>query len=345
MNLKILLSGTILGAGLLFSSTNAQSPGFSGVEGDSTAVESNIPIPTPNPRRAQALEASSRRTAHPMPSAGQIRPGEFPQEVDLRIRFNQKVVESFTDHILLRDNSQNLIKDMMFHIQEGKLRLSTVIDFAKLDQAITANNMSDYLPADYPQRVARNEVFCLAVDVEFDLSTMQGRENALYLTWKRAKMNFFGFWVGSREETAFKAYLRRNPVGREEAQGRDLQALQSTVDRLENKANRTEAEDRQLMEALLALRKAQTLEIARVPINPGEEPIKLILNEVVKAIGTEKIARTGLAIRYSYDDGATTHIIEASGLNGLFQTHLPEFSIVHVATDKTFMVFSGRLQQ
>lgn len=332
----------------LGSSLYSDSPSMDSLEG--SVGQRAIPIPLPDPRRqSQLLGVDGLNRTNlarvPLPQISSIRPGPLPEEVDLRIRFNEKVVESFTDHMLIRDNSQNLLRDLLFTIDGGKLRLSAIADFAKLSSAIAANQLSDYVKADYQERVAKGEIFNVAVDVEFELRTKEGTPNTVYLSWQRPKMNFFGFWVGSREEGAFKAYLRRNAIGREEAQASELEALQATVDRLEAKDNRTAAEDQQMMTALLQLRKLQTVEVARVPLQLGEEPIRLLMNEIVKAIGTEKITSAGIGVRYGYEDGVQTHLVEVSGLNGMFKTHLPDFSITHIGVDKRFMVFSGRLSE
>ncbi len=327
------------------SLTHADSPGFEDVSAIGRTV-TRTPVPRPNPRRAQAQTARSQGASldlENMPQASEIIAGPPPQAADLMIRFNQKVVRSFTDHMLQTDLDRGLLRDVLFRMEDGKMRISAIADFASLDKIIP-DDLTDYVQADYQGRISNGETFCLVLDAVMDVSTMEGRLNEVFFTWRRQDMNVYGIWANSREEHALRGYIESSGVesGVDERRA-EIETAQNRIDELEGKASLSEAEETELLRLLRQLRSQQTLEVARIPIQIGEEPMQRVIHELIQAAGSENVAATGLKIGHRFTEGS--HVMGFGGLNGVFQAHLPEFQVVHTDIEDQVLVFAGRLAQ
>ena len=66
-------------------------------------------------------------------------PGSFPSQTDFLIKFDDKVINSFSDHMV--SNKVPLIHDMFYSLRGDELRVTTLLKYSELNKLEAINDL------------------------------------------------------------------------------------------------------------------------------------------------------------------------------------------------------------
>ena len=170
-------------------------PGFEDLEGALS------PVQTEPPRDFTAREISSRyrfdlnfwsetrtRLLEVSSLDEQFPPATYPEEVDLRIRFDDKVVTSFSDHVV--GMNIPMVYDLNYQIQDDKLRLTLLLNYEELSKLDILAGLVDL--DDATERKPSGDIPLIGLDVLLKVFNREGEVNSVFLAFDHMKT--YRFW-------------------------------------------------------------------------------------------------------------------------------------------------------
>ena len=279
-------------------------------------------------------------------------PGSLPEQTDFFIKFDDEVINSFSDHMV--SNKVPLIHDMLYSLRGDKLRVTTLLKYSELNKLEAINGLMELSGAE--ERKAKGDVAILAIDVTLKIFNQEKESNSIFLTFSELKS--YRFWRDGRNsveigdksnEKMFMRYVKSR-VGNVE-----MKSLEKEIEELD-KAQMTLESSGKYKEALEIAKKVKKIKEKSDLIRTVEDRFNTQISLKPKFIGTliEFMKQTDVFNKYL--DIAHYHILEGIGqqkktiqaiklsrLDKALQIALPDVEINYVAINQSTMNITGRV--
>ena len=279
-------------------------------------------------------------------------PGSFPTHTDFFIKFDDQVINSFSDHMV--SNKVPLIHDMFYSLRGDELRVTTLLKYSELNKFEAINDLMELSGSE--ERKTNGDVAILAIDVTLKIFNQENESNSVLLTFSELKS--YRFWRDGRNSTEIgdraneKMFLNyiRSEVGNVPTKN-----LEQEIDRLEKEQNNLESAGK-YREALEVARKIKQKQENLSSIRIVEDRFDTQISLKPKFIGTLIEFMKQSDIFNKYLNIAHYHIVEGTGkqkksiqaiklssLDKALQIALPDVDINYVAINEGTMSLTGRV--
>jgi len=138
---------------------------------------------------------------------------EQPNQSDILLHFDDRVVSSFSDHMV--GEHIPMVYELSYHIHRSKLRVSLLMDYDELANIADLSEVVELEEA--KERKLKGDVPIVAVDAAFEIFSKQGEANTAYLSFE--KLRTYRFWkkgknTGGRTNVEqFRRYIKASVQG------------------------------------------------------------------------------------------------------------------------------------
>ncbi|MCJ8345544.1 hypothetical protein MJH12_08385 [bacterium] len=260
-----------------------------------------------------------------------------PKVQDLRIVFDDKVVGSFSDHLL----TQNLkeVYGIQYHVVGELFRVSLVLDYQSLSLNKSIDNFVK--PKNYDQRIAKGDRYLVAIDLMMEVFSKQDELDALYL--KIMKVNNYRFWkdgdLGAKDRSIerFRSYVDASSGEKVASDFPEMiQALEEKVNQAKEKGDFKAA-----FQAQKSLSEIQELQKMEVGFELSPEFIGNSLRLLQSLDAISKLLTFDYTYFESIDKKSKAHLIKVGDLSKVFKMALPDFRINYVRAKNSKIHFMG----
>jgi hypothetical protein len=299
---------------------------------------------------------------------------DYPERADLHIRFDDLVVNSFSDHLRLQVSSliqgaaaaggTALIRDMLYNIYDDKFRVTVLLDWEELIKKIdshlrgTGDSLSNIVnPSTFAGRNPSGDRFVLAVDIAFTPFAKSDQDNVVLLTFQ--KPDFFFFWEKGADGKGINMFRERISLS---VEGKSQESLSSSRVQIDKKLAELRIEmekavndsDLERVKAIMAEQKV--LEEQRSSFaadgdsfqSVREMPSVLspqLLGTVLAILQEQEAFNKYLKLTHYYGESAGEYlqIIEVSELEKALRLAIPDFAVNYVDIVDRKLVFTGKV--
>lgn len=168
----------------------------------------------------------------------EFKQAEFPSQADFYLRFDDKVVNSFSDHMVT--NKVALIHDMFYNLHADKFRVTTLLNYAELNKLDAFKGLLELEGA--PERLNKGDVAILAIDITLKIFNLENQTNTIFLAFDNLKT--YRFWRDGRNskatgdranEQVFRRYVENS------VKGSGVQDIKGKIEELEKRQQEMEA--------------------------------------------------------------------------------------------------------
>lgn len=276
---------------------------------------------------------------------------ELPSLSDFYLRFDDKVVNSFSDHMLT--SKIPLIHDMFYNLHGDNFRVTVLLNYSELNKIEALKGLIELEGAS--ERKSKKDKAILAVDISLKIFNLRDQSNTIFLAFKKAKT--YRFWRDGRDsqvigdranENLFRRYVNESINGLNaagiEKKKRDLEKLQQELELSEK-----------YKEALEVSKQIKQLQNDSDYLRIVEDRFNTQINLKPKFIGTLlefmkqsqvfnqylDLTHYHVVSRNSKQD--ITQLIKVSQLEKALKLALPQVEINYVNIAKGQMTLSGRV--
>ena len=279
-------------------------------------------------------------------------PGSFPSQTDFLIKFDDKVINSFSDHMV--SNKVPLIHDMFYSLRGDELRVTTLLKYSELNKLEAINDLVELSGSQ--ERKANGDIAILAIDVTLKIFNQEHESNSVFLTFSELKS--YRFWRDGKNSSALgdrfneKIFLNyiRSEVGTTQTKN-----LEQEISQLEKEQNTLESTGK-YREALEIARKVKKIQQNLNSTRIVEDRFDTQISLKPKFIGTLIEFMKQSDVFNKYLDIAHYHILEGFGeqkksiqaiklsrLDKALQIALPDVDINYIAINEGAMSLTGKV--
>jgi hypothetical protein len=293
--------------------------------------------------RTRLLEVSSLDEQFP--------PAAYPDEVDLRIRFDDQVVTSFSDHIV--GMNIPMVYDLSYKIQDDKLRLTLLLDYEELSKLDVLAGLVDLDDATAQKQAG--DIPLIGLDVLLKVFNREGEANSVFLAFDHLKT--YRFWRDGPQASrgqktnldlfhryiaaSIKGMTRRSSEIKLQELTKQVQSLRANGDL--NQAFKVQDEVDALREDRSFFQTVEEKFSSQVQFKP-----KFVGNLIQHLKNAEVFHRNLELSHYHITVGAeqsqkTIQLVKVSRLDRALEMALPELSITYVSIQGSQMVLTGKM--
>ena len=277
---------------------------------------------------------------------------EFPVASDFYLRFDDKVVNSFSDHMLT--SKIPLIHDMFYNLHGDNFRVTVLLNYSELNKIDALKGLVELQGAS--ERRSKQDKAILAIDISLKIFNLQDQSNTIFLAFKNAKT--YRFWRDGRDskamgdrtnENLFRRYVSDSVKGSSGAT--DFMQRMQDLERQQRELELAE----KYKEALEISKQIKQLQMESEYLRIVEDRFNTQINLKPKFIGTlleflkqSQVFNKYLELtHYHVVSGKSkqniTQLIKVSQLEKALKLALPQIEINYVNIAKGQMTLSGRV--
>ncbi|MBG90907.1 MAG: hypothetical protein CL521_03710 [Actinobacteria bacterium] len=279
-------------------------------------------------------------------------PANFPAQTDFFIKFDDEVINSFSDHMV--SSKVPLIHDMFYSLRGDRLRVTTLLRYSELNKVKALKGLMELRGS--AERKAKGDIAILGIDVTLKIFNKENESNSVFLTF--SDLRSYRFWRDGRDskkagdrlnEKIFLGYVK-SAAGEAEVKNFEID-----IEQLEKKQSTLESEGK-YKEALDIANQLKDLQKKAELIRIVEDRFDTQISLKPKFIGTLIEFMKQSDIFNKYLNVAHYHILEGSGkkknsiqaiklsrLDKALQIALPDVEINYVAIKQGSMSLTGRV--
>tara|TARA_Y100000589_G_scaffold75469_1_gene69080 strand:+ start:163 stop:1254 length:1092 start_codon:yes stop_codon:yes gene_type:complete len=279
-------------------------------------------------------------------------PGDLPTQTDFFIKFDDEVINSFSDHMVR--SKVPIIHDMFYSLRGDKLRVTTLLRYSELNKLEALKGLMDLKGSE--ERKAKGDVAILGIDVTLKIFNQEDEANSVFLTFN--DLRSYRFWRDGRDsktsgdrlnEKIFLGYIKSG-IGENERKNfrRDAEQLEKDQKALESVGN--------YKEAVVIANQLQSLQKKAELVSVVEDRFDTQISLRPKFIGTLIEFMKQSDVFNKYLNVTHYHILEGNGtekrsiqavklsrLDKALQIALPDVEINYVAIKQGSMNLTGRV--
>ena len=115
-------------------------------------------------------------------------PANFPAQTDFFIKFDDEVINSFSDHMV--SSKVPLIHDMFYSLRGDRLRVTTLLRYSELNKVKALKGLMELRGS--AERKAKGDIAILGIDVTLKIFNKENESNSVFLTF--SDLRSYRFW-------------------------------------------------------------------------------------------------------------------------------------------------------
>lgn len=274
---------------------------------------------------------------------------EEPEQSDIMLHFDDRVVNSFSDHMVAEQVP--MVYELSYHIHRSQLRISLLMDY---DELASVSDLSGVVELeDAKVRKAEGDVPIVAVDAAFKIFSKKEEKNTVYLAFDKLKT--YRFWRDGRESGTqsnigqFKRYVKASVQGiTRENVSQKLEELQKAVQASRDQGELKIAFEKQ--DELDALRKDTSFfSLVEDKFNSQIQLKPEFIGNLLAYLQQQdafcgKLELSHYAVEPENPEQPTIQLIRVGRLDQAMNLNLPDLEIDYVRIQDRKMSFSGSLR-
>ncbi|MCO4784204.1 MAG: hypothetical protein KC646_17900 [Candidatus Cloacimonetes bacterium] len=262
-----------------------------------------------------------------------------PKSQDLRIIFDDRVVGTFSDHLLSKKLKE--VYDIKYHVIGEMFRISVILDYQSMKVNGTVDNFLK--PKGYDEKIANGNKYLIAVDLMTEVFSKEDDLDSLFL--KVLKIDTYGFWkdgdTGKKDQSIkrFQDYVKAS------SSDNVASDFASLIEKMQEKIEKAqEAEDfKAAFLAQKSLSEIQELQKMETGFDLSPEFIGNSLKLLQSLDAISKLLNFEYTYYQSKDKKSFAHLIKVGDLSKVFQMALPDFRVNYVRVKESKVYFMGKV--
>lgn len=262
-----------------------------------------------------------------------------PKSQDLRITFDDKVVGTFSDHLLSKKLKE--VYDIKYHVIGDLFRISVILDYQSMKINGTVDNFLQ--PKDFDQKVAKGDRYLVAVDLMTEVFSKEESLDSLFL--KVLKINTYGFWKdgdSGKKNQSIERFQNYVKASSSESVASDFPALIEKIQLKIEEAQKNE-DFKAAFIAQKSLSEIQELQKMEMGFDLSPEFVGNSLKLLQSLDAISKLLNFDYTFFQSKDKKEFAHLIEVGDLSKVFQMALPDFRVNYVRVRESKVYFMGKV--
>ena len=272
----------------------------------------------------------------------------------MNFRFDDKVVNSFSDHMVT--HKVDLIHDLFYNIDNDQLRVTVLIDGDELGKLKAIDKLIEF--QDSSKRKAAGDVPIVGIDASFKVYNQNGEVNSVLLAFNELKT--YRFWRDGKNSDAegdeanikvFKKYISDSVQGVSgDDKASEIKALEEKLNALKQAGSKDFEQMFRLQERINLLKEGgshfSTVEdkfSTQISFKPK------FIGSLIQYLSKKEVFNKYLELsHYHLTEGAgeeakVVQLVKVDRIDRALQLALPDVEINYIKVEDRQMVFTGRV--